>query len=164
MAPAPEPRHVDRPVMPGYGVAEGDAGLLPWSWAVERLITSPQYWVAAVDGAGRPHVMPVWGVWIDGAVWFSSGPRSRRARSLDVRPACSVATADPHQPVVLEGDAERVTDGGAVAAFAQRANAKYDADYTVDFYRENATFRVAPRRVIALDDADFAGSPTRWTF
>src|SRR4051812_39601324 len=104
--------------MPGYGVAgPGDgAGLLPWSWAVERLAASPRYWVAAVDGHGRPHVMPVWGVWWDGAVWFSSSPRSRRARSLGERPACTVATADPHQPVAVEGDAERVADDDAVAA------------------------------------------------
>jgi hypothetical protein len=108
--------------------------------------------------------MPVWGVWWDGAVWFSSSPRSRRARSLARRPACTVATADPHQPVAVEGDARRITDDDVVAAFAARANAKYEVDYGVDFYRENATFRVAPRRVIGLDDADFTGTPTRWTF
>jgi hypothetical protein len=161
-----DPRRVDRPHMPGYGVAGADAGagLLPWSWAVGRLTASPQYWVAAVDGAGRPHVMPVWGVWWDGAVWFSSSPGSRRARSLAVRPACTVATADPHQPVAVEGDARRIADDDAVAAFAARSNAKYEVAYSVDFYRENATFRVAPRRVIGLDDADFTGTPTRWTF
>ncbi|MCR6486010.1 hypothetical protein M8542_24585 [Amycolatopsis sp. OK19-0408] len=30
----------DRPHLPGYGIAAGPAGLLPWSWAEERLRAS----------------------------------------------------------------------------------------------------------------------------
>jgi pyridoxamine 5'-phosphate oxidase-like protein len=54
-----------RPYMPGYGTkspTEG-RGLLPWSWAEERLAQSHDYWVATVQPDGRPHLMPVWGVW-----------------------------------------------------------------------------------------------------
>ena len=49
-----------RPYMPGYGiVGPGEGrGLLPWSWAEERLIASHDYWVATVWPDGRPHVMP----------------------------------------------------------------------------------------------------------
>jgi len=55
-----------RPYMPGYGLLDAaqGAGLLPWSWAVERLQRSHDYWVATVRPDGRPHVMPVWGVWM----------------------------------------------------------------------------------------------------
>jgi hypothetical protein len=55
-----QPR-ASRPYMPDNGVvgpAEG-RGLLPWSWAEERLIASHNYWVATVWPDGRPHVMPV---------------------------------------------------------------------------------------------------------
>jgi hypothetical protein len=45
--------------MPGYGIAEAERGLLPWSWAVERLIAATRYWVATVDEDGAPHLMPV---------------------------------------------------------------------------------------------------------
>ena len=44
---ADEP-HASRPHMPGYGTqgpTEG-TGLLPWSWATERLTRSHDYWVA----------------------------------------------------------------------------------------------------------------------
>ncbi len=52
--------------MPGYGLLDAaqGAGLLPWSWAVERLQRSHDYWVATVRPDGPPHVMPVWGVWM----------------------------------------------------------------------------------------------------
>ena len=70
----PEPP-ASRPHMPGYGIAgptEG-RGLLPWSWAEERLTRSHDYWVATVRADGRPHLMPVWGAWDGGALWFSIG-------------------------------------------------------------------------------------------
>ncbi|MDQ3146483.1 MAG: pyridoxamine 5'-phosphate oxidase family protein, partial [Actinomycetota bacterium] len=65
--------------MPGYGIwgpTEG-RGVLPWSWAEERLASSHRYWVASVGPAGQPHAMPVWGVWLTGSLWFSTGGRSR---------------------------------------------------------------------------------------
>jgi len=54
-----------RPQMPGYGTIgpEEGTGLLPWSWAVERLSRSRNYWLATIRPEGGPHVMPVWAVW-----------------------------------------------------------------------------------------------------
>ena len=81
-----------RPFMPGYGILDADSGrgLLPWSWAVERLSKSRNYWIASTWPDGRPHCVPVWGVWLDDGFYFSSGERSRKARN----PACiSLLTA-----------------------------------------------------------------------
>jgi hypothetical protein len=79
--PAP---NASRPHMPDYGILgphEG-SGLLPWSWAEERMTASRNYWVTSLWPDGRPHSMPVWGAWEDEALWFSSGRRrARRATS-----------------------------------------------------------------------------------
>jgi PPOX class probable F420-dependent enzyme len=158
----------DRPWMPGYGVVEADrgAGLLPWSWAEDRLTRSHDYWLATVRPDGRPHVMPVWGVWRDGALWWSSGRRSRKARNLEADPRCSATTDHAQEPVVLEGAAERITDVGAVAAFLAASNAKYGADYGLDFLDPdvNGTYRLRPVWAFGLEEADFEGTPTRWRF
>lgn len=164
----PEPV-ASRPHMPGYGIAGADegSGLLPWSWAEERLAASHDYWVATVRPSdGRPHVMPVWGVWHDQALWFSSSLGSRKARNLAADPRCTITTDNALQPVVLEGSAEVVTGGEELQAFVAATNAKYEVDYGVDFYDPaiNATYRVRPRRVFGLLEADFTGSPTRWVF
>lgn len=56
--------------MPGYGTlpeGEGD-GLLPWSWAEERLVRSHDFWLATVTPDGAPHLMPAWAVWQEGPV------------------------------------------------------------------------------------------------
>jgi PPOX class probable F420-dependent enzyme len=164
----PEPPKPTRPHMPGYGIAgpaEG-RGLLPWSWAEERLTKSHDYWVATARADGRPHLMPVWAVWDDGALWFSSSRGSSKARNLAADPRCSIATDNAWEPVVLEGTAQVVSDHDALARFIALENDKYETDYGVDFLDPavNATFRVEPSWVFSLTEADFTGSPTRWSF
>ena len=154
--------------MPGYGIlgpAEG-SGLLPWSWAEERLRESPRYWVATVAPDGRPHVMPVWAVWDAGCLWFSSSLGARKARNLDADPRLTMTTDNPLEPVVVDGTGERIIDLDARARFLCLLNAKYDTDYAVDFLDPtvNGTYRVRPVTVIGLVEADFTGSPTKWVF
>jgi PPOX class probable F420-dependent enzyme len=154
--------------MPGYGVIGPDegSGLLPWSWATERLAKSHDYWVATVRPNGRPHVMPVWGAWDDDAVWFSSSNGARKSRNIAANPECVVTTSDPYEPVVVEGVAERVANAEAIGRYARLVNEKYETEIPVEFYdpAENALFRVTPRAVIGLTESDFTGSPTRWGF
>ena len=152
--------------MPGYGILgpEEGAGLLPWAWAAERLAASHEYWVATARPDGPPHLMPVWGVLLDGDLWFSSSPGSAKTRNLTARPVATVATDNPRQPVVVEGTVERVTAIGPIEVFARAANAKYDTDLSVSFFVENVCFRLVFVRAFGLDESDFAGTPTRWIF
>jgi hypothetical protein len=150
--------------MPGYGIlpaAEG-TGLLPWSWAVERLTRSHDYWVTTTWPDGRPHLTPVWGAWIDGAVWFSCSNGSRKTKNLERDARCSIATDNAYQPVIVEAVAERAGDQVAAEAFTAAVNAKYETDYGAGFFAENALWVARPRAVFALDEDDFTGSPTRW--
>lgn len=155
---------VSRPHMPGYGVVgpEEGRGLLPWSWAEERLARSHDYWLATTRPDGRPHVMPVWGVWMLGAAWCSSAPESRKARNIAGRPEVVITTDDPSQPVVVEGIAHRVTAAETVEAFTGWVNDKYHTDLPVTFFTGNACFRIEPCRAFGLDESDFTGTPTRW--
>lgn len=160
------PPPASRPFMPGYGIVgpEEGSGLLPWSWAEERLRRSHDYWVATRWPDGRPHVMPVWGVWHDDCLWFSSSRRSRKARNLLADPRCVVTTDNALEPVVVEGAADRVTDVASIGKMLDDLNAKYATEYGVEFLDPavNATFRVRPMWAFGLREDDFAGSPTRW--
>lgn len=148
-----------RPLMPGYGIEPSDAGMLDWAWALERLVSSRDYWVATLHPEGRPNLTPVWGVWMDDALWFSCSNGSRKARNLDRDPNVSVATDDAEAFVVLEGVAER---GDAVRAFHLATTAKYGEAGSEEFIAANALFRVRPSKVLALTEDDFGGSPTCW--
>jgi hypothetical protein len=157
-----------RPVMPGYGIvgANAGSGLLDWSWAEQRLRDSRNYWVATVWPDGRPHLMPVWGVWHERSLWFSSSLGSRKILNLQANPHCTMTTEQAEEPVVVSGVAELVTDLDVIGGFLARSNAKYHTDYDIDFLdpARNATVRVRPAWAFALRAADFTGTPTRWTF
>ena len=76
---------IDRPALAaGYGLlpeSEGK-GLLPWNWVTERLERSRNYWIATTRPDGRPHVMPVWGVWMEDALYFGTDPASVKGRNI----------------------------------------------------------------------------------
>jgi PPOX class probable F420-dependent enzyme len=162
-----EPK-AERPYMPGYGIQgphEG-SGLLPWSWAVERLRAARNFWVCTVRPDGRPHAMPVWGAWSGEALLFSSAVPSRKMVNLRGNPQVVVTTEETENPVVIEGRAEIVTEQRELQRFIDLVNSKYATRYRVDFLdpEVNATVAVRPQSVFGLRQGDFTGSPTRWSF
>src|SRR3954466_9792108 len=106
----PEEPVAGRPYMPGYGVPDTLESILTWSWARRSLESSRSYWLATVYPSARPHVMPIWGVWVEGQLYFSTGAGSRKAKNLRANPQCTVTVEDPTRPVVVEGIASVVTD------------------------------------------------------
>jgi hypothetical protein len=154
--------------MPGYGTLGPTAGtgLLPWSWAEERLTRSHEYWLATVTPGGRPHVMPVWAMLVDDRLWFSSANGSRKARNLERTRYASLSTDDATEPVVAEGPVELITDVERLERMLAAENAKYGTDYGMDMLdpEKNSCFALTFETVFGLDTSDFTGSPTRWSF
>ena len=154
--------------MPGYGTQPADEGrgLLPWDWAEQRLLRALNFWLATVAADGTPHLMPVWAVWLDGRLWFSSATGSRKARNLAAQPRCSLATDDAVEPVVAHGRAQRVTDRALLLAMLAAENAKYETAYGEEMIDPvaNSVFALRPEWVFALDSTDFTGTPTKFSF
>jgi PPOX class probable F420-dependent enzyme len=152
--------------MPGYGIppAGGEDGLLPWSWAVQRLERSHNYWVATSRPDGSPHLAAVWGVWVDGAFRFSTGGRSRKARNLAADPRCVVTPEQAEESVVVEGVAERVTNGAELSRLLAAYRHKYGSGFPDPV--QNPVFAVRPRVVFGIIEraAEFSTSATRWVF
>lgn len=156
----PEPT-ISRPHMPGYGVSESLEGALPWIWAEERLRNSRNYWMSSTRPDGRPHAMPVWAVWVDGALYFSTARTSVKARNLSANPACVVTTERADEAVILEGKAT-VEEGAELLRPAWDA---YKAKYDWGLEGESM-FVLRPRVAFALIESaeEFATAATRWTF
>ena len=154
--------------MPGYGLrpAGEGSGLLPWSWAEERLEASRNYWLATSWPDARPHLMPVWGMWREDSFWFSSSKGSRKSRNLAYNLRCVVSTEDANNPVVLEGVAGLIDDRALLELVLAWENEKYRTDYTSELLdpEVNSCFRVRPVWAFGLAAEDFTGSPTRWDF
>ncbi len=136
---------------------------MPWEWAETRLVASRNYWIASSRPDGRPHVMPVWGVWLAGALLFATDRKSRKAKNLAANPFVSVHLESGDEVVILEGRAVEVSDPAVLRPYAEAYDAKYA--YRPDVTDTgNVTLMVRPVRAFAWREADFPSSATRWEF
>jgi hypothetical protein len=148
-----------------YGVpTDGSGGaLLPWSWAEERLLEARNYWVCTARADGRPHAVPVWGLWLDGGLWFSSGRDSQKARNIARSPEAVVHLESGDETVILEGAVVDVLERSALERFAEAYEAKYGfrPDPTDT---SSAVFALRPRVAHTWVERDYPRTATRWVF
>jgi nitroimidazol reductase NimA-like FMN-containing flavoprotein (pyridoxamine 5'-phosphate oxidase superfamily) len=147
--------------MPGYGLSESREGLLPWTWARTRLEKAHNYYLATTRRTGAPHLMPVWGIWLDDAFYFSTGTKSVKARNLRADPRCSLSTERGDQAVIVEGTARKL----AARAIPQQFFALYKKKYGWQMKGE-PIYLLRPRTAFAFIEAadDFYKTATRWSF
>lgn len=154
-----------RPHMPGYGILPEDQGkgLLSWGWATERLEKARNYLISTVLPDGMPHTMPVWGVWLDEGVCFSTGAQSRKARNLAVNPQCNVTVDLIDETIILEGTAAISSNPDLIRRFKAAYAPKYGWD--MEGFSD-PVWVVHPQKAFAFIAAgeDFAGTATRWRF
>lgn len=96
---------------------------IPWSRALDELanVSAPKsYWLATVDPDGRPHIVAVGALWIDGVFYFTSGAGTRKSRNLASNPHCSISVSLPTLDLVVEGTASRMTDQATLQSVAAR--------------------------------------------
>lgn len=156
-----EPK-ANRLTVPGYEPSAKNAGVLPWKWAADRLKKSRQYWIATTRPDGSPHLMVIWGVWLGGSFWFSTGVKSRKARNLAENPKCVIGTDDAAEAVILEGAVELIdAQHGDLAKFAKAYEKKYEWNL-----REMAqpVYRFRPSVGFGLFEKKFEQTATRWSF
>ncbi len=150
-----------RPEMEGYGVPHSNEGTMPWEWALERFSRSHNYWLTTVRPLGAPHVMPVWGVWLDGAWYFSTSATSRKSRNLQRNAQCVVCSEKADEAVILEGTAKRLKDDEIPAKAFVNYKAKYDSELDPKL---GPVWRVTPQVVFAMPEKHFPQGVTKWVF
>lgn len=156
--------------MANYGVPADPEGALPWAWARDRLVGSRNYWVVTASGAGRPHAMPVWGVWLpNDTFWFSCDDSARKARNLRENPRMVVTADSTVEVVSVEGRgrpaAEPDTDL-AIATYIPKYGPEMgqpDADIEA-FLRSHAGWVMDPDRAFGMVETpeEFSTKATRW--
>jgi hypothetical protein len=163
-------RNLDR-----YGSAA-----LPWSRARDVLVSDTPtadltFFVATVRPDGRPHTAGVGAVMVDDALYFTSGPGTRKSRNLAENPACSISVRLRGVDLTLEGEAHRVTDPSTVERLAAvyrsggwPAEAEGDA-FTAPFSAPSAgpapwyLYRLTLRSAVGVATAEPHGA-TRWAW
>ncbi|WP_405717859.1 pyridoxamine 5'-phosphate oxidase family protein [Streptomyces sp. NBC_01537] len=98
---------------------------ITWAEVDRRLELAHNYWICTASPLGGPHAMPVWGVWVDGRLWFSTGAGTVKARDLAADPRVAVHLESAAELVALRGTASAVPDGERPAAVDAAYAAKY---------------------------------------
>ena len=164
-----QPRR-DRPEIPdGYGVPTRTDGLLTWSVVEERLTTALHYWLATVRPDETPHVVPRWGVWLDGRFWYDGAPTTQHSRNRGRNPACTLNLESGTEVVIVEGTATATrADADGLGARLADAFTKY---HLYDYRPEADAWAgddggglgvLTPRRALAW--FTFPQDCTRFTF
>jgi general stress protein 26 len=149
--------------MEGYGIPADRKGMLEWSRVHQQLLESHNYWIATTRPDGLPHAVPVWGVWLDGALYFGTDRRSRKARNLAKNHGAIIHLESGDDAVILEGAAQEIDNGSVV----DRIDAAYFAKYKMrlrDAPGKLVIYAVRPRVALAWRERDFPRSATRWRF
>jgi Pyridoxamine 5'-phosphate oxidase len=134
-------------------------------------------WLATINPDGSPHVTGVGALWVDGTFWFETGEHTRKGKNLARDPRCTMSIATEEFDLIVEGDAQRVTDTTVVAAMAARwAAAGWPAKVdesgsalTAEFSAPSAgrppwfVYQLTPRNATAVLTIE-PGGATRWNF
>lgn len=163
------PKRSGRPIMPkAYGLkgAREGSGLLPWSWAEERLLKARNYWVVTTSPEGVPHAAPVWGLWLASALYFSTDPHSRKGRNLTANPRIVVHLESGDETVIVQGTVAEVAGLAALRRFADAYEPKYNfrPDVSRAGRKNGGVYMFKPHVVNGWTEADFPGGATRWVF
>ena len=123
------PTHVERPAFPeGYGLPQTTEGTLSWSAVEERLVAATSYWLATTRPDGRPHVVPRWGVWLEGRFFYDGAPTTRHALNAEANPACALHLESGDEVVIVEGTSTATSaPADGLGARISQAFAKYHA-------------------------------------
>jgi pyridoxine/pyridoxamine 5'-phosphate oxidase len=77
-------------------------------------------WLATINPDGRPHLTGVGAEFVDGAFWFVSGDQTQKSRNLARDARCALTLSTQEFDLVLEGEAQKVTEPPTVAQMAAR--------------------------------------------
>ena len=137
---------------------------LAWPAVRRELAQAPTYWLSTVRRDGRPHVVPLDGLWVDD-VWFYGGSdRSVHRRTALAHPAATMHLPDPMRAVVVEGEVRLSRPEPDLAQrLADHSNEKY-AHYGLrnDASAYSEVLALYPRRVLAW--TAFPKDATRFSF
>lgn len=159
-----EPSPQDPALDPSYlGGAELGTDRPAWAEIRAKVADARSWWVCSTRVDGRPHAMPVWGVWIDDRPVFATGRATIKARNLLAGPAVTVHLESGDDVVIIEGRAVKVAFGDLPASLTDSYNQKYGTELDLDD-PGSVFFAIEMRRVFSWDEARFVETATRWQF
>ena len=108
-------------------------------------------WLATVRYDGRPHLVPVWFIWLDEKVYLATGSETQKYANMYHNQNVALSLPDADSVIIIEGEAH-VADRKTVDKLADYFYHKYEWDFRYD---ETAVWRlieITPYKIMAWGD------------
>jgi hypothetical protein len=122
-----------------------------WRAIEARLSRESNIWFATVRGDGRPHLVPLWYVWLEGKVYVCTGSATQKFANMYNNQNVALALPDAANVVIIEGEAHTV--GRAVIdALAEHFDHKYERDFRYDETADWRLIEITPYKILVWGD------------
>jgi len=156
--------------------SDSGAAAAGWDETRRALEEAQLSWICTVRSDGRPHLTPLVAVWLDEALYFSTGAGEQKAVNLRGNPQVLLLTGchrwDDGLDVVAEGDAVQVSDEALLTRLAREWARKWDGQWQYEV-RDGAfwhpgggsahVFEVRPAKVLAFAKGRFGQTRHRFS-
>ena len=105
----------------------------------EQLADARFYWLTTVEPDTRPHVMPLFAVWLGDALYFTSTTMRVRLEMLRATHHCVITTSGSRMELVVEGPAKREMDDAVLRRAAGELSSNYGWKLTI---RDHAYWQI----------------------
>ncbi len=161
-----KPTKITRPTFP-KGYVDNPISEVAWEYVEERLIQSVNYWLRSPRPNGHPHVIPRWGVFVDGKFYYDGSPETRHAQNIAQNANVTLHLESGSEVVIMYGTSK--VAGKPSAELAQKISQGYKAKYSAQGYapepnqwNDGGLYAFTPRQCLAW--TKFAEDPTKFVF
>jgi general stress protein 26 len=145
----------------GYKMPETKEYLVSWDFVSEQMSQSRHYWISTVFPDGRPHVVPVWGIWFENRLHFEGSLQTAWGKNLLNNPQIAVHLPSADKVVMIEGTAHMIQDDEIDDEMWNLLDSTFRTKYQVE--KGSPYIYVKPQRVLAWDGEELT-TMTRWLF
>ncbi|HFE66315.1 MAG TPA: hypothetical protein ENJ93_03545 [Chloroflexi bacterium] len=122
-----------------------------WQAMTGRLGREMTIWLATVRRDGRPHLVPLWFIWLDGKIYVSSAPRSQKFINLIHNQMVALSLPDTENVLLIEGEAH-IAPRETVDILADYFYDKYEWDFRYDDSDTWRLIEITPHKILAWGD------------
>lgn len=122
-----------------------------WRSAMSRLSREPTVWLATVRHDNRPHLVPVWFIWLDDKIYFATGQSTQKFTNLRFNQAVALSLPDTTNTIIIEGEAH-AANRSTTNNLAEYFYNKYEWDFRYDESDKWMLVEVTPHKILVWGD------------
>lgn len=122
-----------------------------WRAIEARLGREMTIWLATVRHDGRPHLVPLWFIWLEGKIYLATGSDTQKFINMYHNQNVALSLPDTTSPILMEGEAH-VANRTTVEAIADYFYNKYEWDFRYDTTTSWRLIEITPHKILAWGD------------